>query len=55
MVDLKKIEEQLTRPSADLIRDVKGIEGDFILLGIGGKMGVSMGRLLVDALKEAGC
>lgn len=54
MVDLKKIEEQLTRPSADLIRDVKGIEGDFILLGIGGKMGVSMGRLLVDALKEAG-
>src|SRR5690625_3755337 len=54
MVDLKKIEEQLTRPSADLIRDVKGIKGDFILLGIGGKMGVSMGRLLVDALKEAG-
>lgn len=54
MVDLKKIEEQLTRPSADLVRDVKKIKGDFILLGIGGKMGVSMGKLLVDALKEAG-
>lgn len=54
MVDLKKIEEQLTRPSADLVRDVKKIKGDFILLGIGGKMGVSMGKLLVDALKEVG-
>lgn len=54
MVDLKKIEEQLTCPSADLVRDVKKMKGDFILLGIGGKMGVSMGKLLVDALKEAG-
>lgn len=53
MVDLKKIEKQMTRPSADLIRDVKKIKGDFILLGIGGKMGVSMGKLLVHALREA--
>lgn len=54
MVDLKQLEQDLTKPSAALIADIKKIEGDIILLGIGGKMGVSMGKLAVDALKEAG-
>lgn len=54
MIDLKKIEEQYTLPSSDLIEDVKKLEGDVILLGIGGKMGVSMGRLLVNALRNVG-
>lgn len=54
MIDLKKIEEQYTLPSSELMEDVKKLEGDVILLGIGGKMGVSMGRLLVNALTNAG-
>ena len=54
MVDLKQLEQDLTKPSAALIADIKKIEGDIILLGIGGKMGVSMGKLAVDALKAAG-
>ncbi len=54
MIDLKALEERYTRPSEALIADVKKIEGDIVLLGIGGKMGPSMGKLLVDALREAG-
>lgn len=54
MIDLKKVEERLTLPSPELIQDVKKLKGDIMLLGIGGKMGVSMGKLLVDALREAG-
>lgn len=54
MIDLKALEERYTRPSEALIADVKKIEGDIILLGIGGKMGPSMGKLLVDALRLAG-
>ncbi|WP_246581383.1 NAD-dependent epimerase/dehydratase family protein [Echinicola shivajiensis] len=48
------MEASLTRPSKVLVDDVKKLEGDVMLLGIGGKMGVSMGKLLVDAIAEAG-
>lgn len=54
MKDLKQLEIELTRPSLALIEDIKKIEGDIMLLGIGGKMGVSMGKLAVTAIKEAG-
>ena len=53
-MDLKKLEEKYAVPSKELVEDVKQIEGDIMLLGIAGKMGVSMGKLLVDALKLAG-
>lgn len=54
MVDLKELEFRLTRPSAALVEDMKKIDGDIMLLGIGGKMGVSMGKLAVAAINEAG-
>ncbi|MDM1046808.1 epimerase [Sphingobacterium hotanense] len=54
VMDLKKLEEKYAVPSRELVEDVKQIEGDIMLLGIAGKMGVSMGKLLVDALKLAG-
>ena len=54
MKDLKELEAELTKPSFALIEDIKKIEGDIMLLGIGGKMGVSMGKLAVAAIKEAG-
>ncbi|GAB3666791.1 NAD-dependent epimerase/dehydratase family protein [Echinicola sediminis] len=53
-MNLKEMEASLTRPSKVLVDDVKKLEGDVMLLGIGGKMGVSMGKLLVDAIAEAG-
>lgn len=54
MEDLIALEQKLTRPSAKLIEDIKNIDGDIMLLGIGGKMGPSMGKLAAAAVKEAG-
>lgn len=54
MEDLIALETRLTKPSAKLIEDIKNIDGDIMMLGIGGKMGPSMGKLAAAAVKEAG-
>ncbi|WP_057936697.1 NAD-dependent epimerase/dehydratase family protein [Algoriphagus resistens] len=54
MKNLREIEKELTIPSEALIEDMARVEGDIMLLGIGGKMGPSMGKLAVDAIKAAG-
>lgn len=51
---LKDIEAKYTRPSAVFLEDLKNIEGDFMFLGIGGKMGPSMAKLLIDGLQANG-
>lgn len=51
---LDALEQKYTRPSGAFLEDLKKIEGDFIFLGIGGKMGPSMAKLLVQGLKEIG-
>ncbi len=50
----EQLEEALSRPSAALVAMMKEVEGDFILLGVAGKMGVSMARMAKRACKEAG-
>lgn len=54
MKDLVKLEEQLLAPSQDLVRDMQALEGDIILLGVGGKMGPSLAVLAKQALRAAG-
>jgi hypothetical protein len=54
MKNLIQLEKELLLPSQALIEDMSKIQGDIILLGIGGKMGPSMGKLAVDAAKAAG-
>lgn len=51
---LDAIEHKYTRPSGAFLEDLKNIDGDFIFLGIGGKMGPSMAKLLMDGLHELG-
>lgn len=51
---LKEIEAKYTQPSAAFLEDLKNIEGDFMFLGIGGKMGPSMAQLLVNGLRING-
>jgi len=41
-------------PSQRLIEDMPRIEGDILLLGAGGKMGPSMGRLIAEAVRRSG-
>lgn len=52
--DEEQLEEALSRPSVALVTMMKEVEGDFILLGVAGKMGVSMARMAKRACKEAG-
>lgn len=41
-------------PSEALISDIKSIKGDILILGVGGKMGPSLARLAVRAIRAAG-
>lgn len=54
IADTAQLEELLSTPSADLVGMMKRLEGDIMILGIAGKMGVTMGRLAVRAIREAG-
>ncbi|QNF33508.1 NAD(P)-dependent oxidoreductase [Adhaeribacter swui] len=54
MSELELLEQELLKPSEALISDLYDIEGDIILLGVGGKMGPSMARLAKQAVDQAG-
>jgi|UniRef100_UPI00404A7114 nucleoside-diphosphate-sugar epimerase len=48
------IEQLLSQPTAGAVATVKGLKGDFMVLGVGGKMGTSLAVMLRRALDEAG-
>jgi nucleoside-diphosphate-sugar epimerase len=54
MKTIEELEAKLSEPSDTLVRDLASLDGDILLLGIGGKMGPSMGRLAVNAIRQAG-
>ncbi|MDQ4140903.1 MAG: epimerase, partial [Bacteroidota bacterium] len=54
MSDLNRLEQEYLKPSDALIADLYDLEGDIILLGVGGKMGPSMARLAKQAIDQAG-
>ena len=50
----EELDRKLSEPSQGLIQDMKNINGDILILGIGGKMGPSLATLALQAVKEAG-
>jgi len=48
------LEEILSAPGTGLIEMMKRLDGDIMILGIGGKMGLTMGRQAVNAIRAAG-
>ena len=54
MSEIEQLEEELLKPSAALIEDMRRIEGDIILLGVAGKMGPGMAQLAKRAADSAG-
>jgi len=54
MRTVEELEAKLAEPSAALIEDMKRIDGDIMLLGVGGKMGPSLARLAMNAIAAAG-
>ena len=54
MQTVEELENKLSEPSKRLIEDVTKIKGDIIILGLGGKMGPSLAKLLKRAIEVAG-
>jgi hypothetical protein len=48
------LDEVLSAPRAKLVDMMKRLEGDIVILGIAGKMGVTLGRMAKKAIDEAG-
>lgn len=46
--------KKLLEPSEDLVADIAKIDGDIIILGVGGKMGPALARLARQAVDKAG-
>ncbi|TQS27171.1 NAD(P)-dependent oxidoreductase [Microbispora sp. KK1-11] len=46
-----ELEERLARPSAGLVEDLGGLDGDIMILGAGGKLGPSLVRLALNATR----
>jgi nucleoside-diphosphate-sugar epimerase len=54
MKTLEDLEKTMTQPSSELIEMMKQLDGDIMLLGVGGKMGPTLGKLAMEAIRAAG-
>lgn len=54
MNTLEELQAKLAAPSEALIRDLSSVEGDILILGVGGKMGPSLAQLAQNAVREGG-
>ncbi|WP_047983341.1 NAD-dependent epimerase/dehydratase family protein [Ornithinibacillus californiensis] len=54
MQTIAELEEIMTKPSQRLIDDLKQVNGDIMILGVGGKMGPTLAKLAKRAVDEAG-
>jgi dTDP-4-dehydrorhamnose reductase len=52
--DVEQLDDLLSQPTPGVIDTLKRLKGDIILLGIGGKMGPSLGRMIRRASDAAG-
>lgn len=54
MNTLTELEQELLTPSQALLKDIYELEGDIVILGVGGKMGPSLAKLAKKAIDQAG-
>lgn len=54
MRTVQELEHTMTTPSPRLIEDMKKIDGDIMILGVGGKMGPTLAVMAKRAMEEAG-
>ncbi|MHB8970309.1 MAG: NAD-dependent epimerase/dehydratase family protein [Pirellulaceae bacterium] len=52
--DVDALEELLSRPSDSVVAALQALDGDLVLLGVGGKMGLTMARMARRAFDQAG-
>lgn len=54
MRTIDQLEKSLSQPSEALVRDIAQLEGDIMILGVGGKVGPGMARQAKNAVDKAG-
>src|SRR5688572_1081854 len=54
MKEINKVYEQLLQPSDDLVAEIATLDGDILILGVGGKMGPDLAKLAKHAIDKAG-
>ena len=54
MKTITELEEFMTQPSPQLIEDLKRLDGDILILGVGGKMGPTLAKMTKRAINQAG-
>ena len=54
MTELESLQQELLKPSDALITQVAGLDGDILILGVGGKMGPALALLARQAVDQAG-
>jgi len=51
---VQQLEEALSTPYPALVEMMGRLEGDLMILGIAGKMGITLGMAAVKAIRQAG-
>lgn len=54
MKSVEELDQKLSEPSERLLNDISELDGDIIILGVGGKMGPSLAALAQRAVDQAG-
>src|SRR6056297_1860726 len=50
----EQLDDLLSEPTAAVVETMRQLEGDLILLGVGGKMGPTLARMALKASRQAG-
>ncbi|REJ10317.1 NAD-dependent epimerase/dehydratase family protein [Halobacillus trueperi] len=53
METIEELESVMCRPTEALVADIKKIDGDLLILGVGGKMGPTLAKLAKNAIDQA--
>jgi nucleoside-diphosphate-sugar epimerase len=54
LLTVEQLEDELSRPAPGVLETLRGLEGDVLILGAGGKMGPTLARMVRRGLDEVG-
>lgn len=54
METIAELEEFMSTPSRELVKDLQQLDGDIMILGVSGKMGPTLAKLAKRAVEQSG-